>query len=553
MTGGYMGRILFVNLSTGELRAETPDERLLKDFIGGYGLGARILYERQKGGVDPLGPQNTLGFTTGPLTGIRGFFGSRFTVVGKSPLTGTWGDANCGGDFGPKMRFAGFDAVFVTGASPSPVYLAINNGKPELKKAGHLWSMDSHETEDILESELGKGVSVASIGPAGEKRSLISCVMNDRGRAAGRSGLGAVIGSKNLKAIAVTGTMEVPVADSRKAAEMARDYRGKLSGMMYEMFRQFGTAAGLSMCVLIGDSPVKNWAGVSADFPNSAAISDQKVLDLVEKKYACWGCPIACGALMKVGKEYRYAAGAHRPEYETLSSFGALCLNDNLESIIRANDICNRYGLDTISAGATIAFAIECFESGLLSAGDTDGIELRWGNHQAIVDMTEKLAKREGFGAVLADGVKRAAQRIGRGLERFAVHVHGQELPMHDPRLAPSWACAYQGDPTPGRHTQGGLALYEMGSPPPEWLPPMDKYTYTGKGPFEAMIRNSLHAMNASGMCSFHAASLPPDAMPNLIAAATGWDFGFQTVLTVGERIANMRQCFNVREGLKPK
>lgn len=554
MPNGYMGKILFADLSTGELRDEIPDESLYHDFIGGYGIGAKILFDHQQGGVDPLGPENTLGFVTGPLTGVPGFFGSRYTVVGKSPLTGGWGDANSGGYFGPNLKFAGYDAIFFQGISPSPVYLFINNGKAELKDASHLWGKDTNDTEDMLRSELGEKVYVAAIGPSGEKLSLISCVINDKGRAAARSGLGAVMGSKKLKAIAVTGSQEVPLPDREKATQIAREYREKLSGMMYEMFKQFGTAAGLNLCVMIGDSPVKNWGGIGdQDFPNGAEISDQKVFDLVDKKYACWRCPIVCGAQMKAGSQYQYEAGAHRPEYETLSSFGPMCLNDNLESIVKANDLCNRYGLDTISAGATIAFAIECYENGLITKEDTGGIELKWGNHEAIIRMTEMLANREGFGDVLADGVKRAAEKIGKGSDEYAVHVGGQELPMHDPRMAPSFAGAYQADPTPGRHTQGGLSGIEMGMTSPEWLPPLDKYTYTGKGEYEALLKNGLHTMNASGICSFAVGSLPDDAVATFMSTVTGRDFTAEDILKIGERLATIRQAFNAREGLTPK
>ena len=256
MIHGYMGKILFVDLSTGTLTIETLDEKLYRDYIGGYGLGSRILWDRQLGGVDPLGPENMLGFVTGPLTGVPGFFGSRYTVVGKSPLTGGWGDANSGGFFGPHLKYSGYDAVFFKGISPNPVCLVIDDGKAELKDASHLWGTDTNETEDALRTELGKKVYVAAIGPAGEKLSLISCVINDKGRAAARSGLGAVMGSKKLKAIAVCGTKIVPLADKEKAAQTAREYRGKLSGMMYEVFQQYGTAAGLNVCVMIGDSPL---------------------------------------------------------------------------------------------------------------------------------------------------------------------------------------------------------------------------------------------------------------------------------------------------------
>jgi len=256
---------------------------------------------------------------------------------------------------------------------------------------------------------------------------------------------------------------------------------------------------------------------------------------------------------MKAGVKYQYDTGAHRPEYETLSAFGPMCLNDNLESIIKANDLCNRYGLDTISAGATIAFAIECYENGLISREDTGGIDLKWGDHEAIVAMAEMLAKREGFGDVLADGVKKASERIGKGSDQYAIHVGGQELPMHDPRMAPSYAGCYQADPTPGRHTQGGLSGVEMGIHAPEWLPPLDKHVYTGKGQYEARLKNSLHTMNASGICSFAVGSLPDGVVTTFIAEVTGREFSDDDNLKVGERIANLRQVFNIREGLTPK
>jgi len=553
MAGGYMGKILLVDLSTNEIRDEALKEEVCRDFIGGYGLGARILYSRQRGGADPLGPENTIGFVTGPLTGVRGMFGSRYTVVGKSPLTGGWGDANSGGSFGPNLKFAGYDAVFFTGIAPKPVYLFIDDGKAELKDAGHLWGRDSNESEDMIRSESGKKVHFAGIGPAGEKLSLISCVMNDKGRAAARSGLGAVMGSKRLKAVAVTGTREIPLPDKEVVARVGAEYRDKLSGGFYRVMREYGTSGGVHMAAQSGDSPVKNWGGIGVkDFPNSAAISDVNVLNLVDRKYGCWGCPIACGATMKAGTEYRYEAGVHRPEYETFAAFGSMCLNDNLESIIKANDICNRYGLDTISAGATIAFAIECYENGLISDQDTDGIELTWGNHQAIVAMTEKLAKREGFGDVLADGVARAAERIGKGAEVYAFHVCGQELPMHDPRLAPSYGGTYQADPTPARHTQSGLGTIELMGRQPAGFPPLDKYTYTGKGAIEAMLKNSGHATNASGICSFPSMALPRETLSILLSTVTGWELTQEDLVRAGERISNIRQAFNLREGITP-
>ena len=557
MAGGYMGKVLFVDLSKDELKGEALDEKLCREFMGGYGIGARIIYSRQKAGVDPLGPENILGFMTGPLTGTATPFGSRYgVVVGKSPLTGGWGDANSGGDFGPYLKFAGYDGVFFTGVSEKPVYLFIKDGKAELRDATHLWGKGVDETEDMLKAELGKEVRVASIGPAGEKLSLISAIINNKGRAAGRSGVGAVMGSKKLKAIAVIGTAKIPVANSEEVNKLRKKYMADMKGPIVDSMRKFGTSGGTAIWAHNGDTPVKNWGGVGMrDFPNPSLISGENVIKYEEKRYGCYRCPISCGAHMKAGKgEYKYKAGADRPEYETMGMFGPNCLNDNVESIIMANDICNRCGLDTISTAATIAFAIECYENGVITKEDTDGIEMTWGNHRAIVAMTEKIAKRESFGAMLADGVKVAAERIGRGADKYAIHVHGQELPAHDPKLRPAYATAYQSDPTPGRHTQEGLECTEKGFVPAGLeLPSLDKYTYTGKGKSEALFRNKNHLFNASGVCQFSTYFLPWDTMDKFLSLVTGWQLSPEEITTMCERISAMRQAFNLREGLSHK
>ncbi len=554
MIGGYAGKVLFVDLSKGEIRAEKLEEKVCRDFIGGYGLGARILFSRQKGGVDPLGPENILGFVTGPLTGTPALFGSKYMVVGKSPLTGTWGGANAGGDFGANLKFAGYDAVFCTGVAEKAAYLFIEDGTAEIRDARHLWGKDTYETEDALKSQLGEKVREACIGPAGEKLSLISCVINNRGRAAARSGLGAVMGSKKLKAVAVVGTMEVPLADKDKINELRKSYLGELSSPLIDVYKKFGTVGSTAQRARSGVSPVKNWGGVGTrDFANAAAISDVNVVARQERRDACYRCPIACGGVMKGGTEYKYEAGVHKPEYETTCAFGTLCLNDNVESIIMANDICNRYGLDTISTGATIAFAIECYENELITRHDTDGIELGWGKHQAIVAMTEKLAKREGFGDILADGVKVAAERIGRGAEKYAIHVHGQELPMSDPKNTPSFGTTYVTAATPARHMKGGAEWVEVGNAPRGVkFPPIEKYAYTGKGQIHAWMRKYYRVIDAAGVCLFGSFGLPVDAIRNQLAAVTGWEYSLEELLKVGERIACICQAFNVREGLKP-
>jgi len=288
-----------------------------------------------------------------------------------------------------------------------------------------------------MKNELGPDIRIASIGPAGEQCSLLSCIINDKWRAAARSGLGALMGSKRLKAVVVKGTGTIPVAEDERAKSLRQKFiaDGK-SSPTFQLFSGFGTCGVTAMFAASGESPVKNWGGTGEDYPNAAAVSDGSVIAHQKKKYACFGCPIACGGEVTV-EGSPYACETHKPEYETLCAFGALCLNDNLESIIKINDICNRSGLDTISAGAAIAFAIECYENGIVGKGDTGSIELTWGNHRSIVALTERMARREGFGALLADGVRAASQKIGKGSEQFAMHLGGQELPMHDPRNTP--------------------------------------------------------------------------------------------------------------------
>jgi aldehyde:ferredoxin oxidoreductase len=436
-----------------------------------------------------------------------------------------------------------------TGISEKPVYLFINNGKAELRDATHLWGKDTFETEDILKSELGKNVEVVCIGQSGENLSLIACVMNNKGRAAGRSGIGAIMGSKKLKAIAVTGNMKIPLADEERAKELRRKYLGELREPSANIFRNFGTPAFTAQMAHNGDSPVKNWGGVGiVDFPRADPIGLIPVMEHQTKKFACLRCPFGCGGIMEAGTEYQYEAGAHKPEYETLCMFGTNLLNTNLESIIKANDICNRYGLDTISAGATIGLAIECYENGIITKEDTDGIEMTWGNHKSIVAMTEKLAKREGFGAVLADGAKVAAKKIGKGSEKYAIHIQGQEVPAHDPKFGFPLTTSYRMDATPARHTQGRDDLAPLGL-----LPDFDSKSFSGRGEAQRISSNFHHVMNSAGMCLFMYLCLPTaKALAEFISAMTGWDVTMDELIKTGERITNIRHAFNLREGLNP-
>lgn len=546
---GYMGSMLWVDLGTGEVRTEPVTDELQEKYLGGYGIGARLLLDRMRPGVDPLGPENILGFITGPLTGTPCIEGNRFTVVCKSPLTHTWGDANCGGTFGPGLRFAGYDAVFFTGAAERPVYLLIDDGRAELRPADHLWGQDAVETEEALLAEYGpKDVYVACIGQAGEGLSLISAIMNDRGRAAGRSGVGAVMGSKRLKAIVARGRREVPVHDPALARELRRKYLKEHTGS-YDSFSSTGTTGSIAWSAKLNDSGVKNWteSGPDAFADGIKNFDTDTIMAYRTRKYGCWKCTMACGGFMEV-KSGPYKVHSHKVEYETGAAFGAMTLNSNFESIIYANELCNRYGFDTISAGATVAFAIECYERGLITRDEAGGLELTWGNHAAIIELLRQMGLRQGIGDVLADGVRAAAGRIGRGAEAFAVHVGGQETAQHDPRLIPGLTASYLLDATPGRHTQG---CEEWGYPGVS-LGRFKREQYSGRGEAHKIAQMLMHVINAAGVCQFGAYSYPFDFIPDFLAAVTGRTYTRADLVRAGERMHALRHLFNLREGHNP-
>ena len=560
MAGGYMGKFLFADLSSGKITVTTPDEQLYRDFLGGAGIGARVIFDRQRAGVDPLGPENTLGFLPGVLTGTLVPYSGRYQVVAKSPLTGCWGDASSGGNFGPYLKYAGFDGVFISGAADRPVYLAIDNGQAEIRDAAHLWGQDSFVTEDMLRRELGAKTELVCIGQSGENLSLMAAVMNNKGRAAGRSGMGAVMGSKMLKAVTVNGRQKIPVFDDGllvklRKEHLARGQADSYTSKLIKMHRKYGNIGLVRSFLRAGAMPVKNYGGVDQiDFPDmDEYLGAEKVIAWQEKPDGCWGCPCLCGGRLKAGTgEYQWQAGASKPEFESLA-FGNKTQNRNLESVLKCCDITNRAGLDHCSAAAVVAFAIECYESAVISKADTGGIELTWGNHQAIVAITEAIAARQGFGDVLADGVKVAAARIGKGAGEFAIEVHGQEIDNSDPRPWPGWALGYVMDATPGRHTVGSSYFAEAPLPPYGLgLEQLPTHVYSGKGETNRVM-NAFHGVqNCSGVCQFSAYHGIVDGIPGFLKAVTGWEMSMDDLILTGERIANMRMAFVLREGINP-
>jgi aldehyde:ferredoxin oxidoreductase len=555
MAGGYMGKLLFVDLTKKSIEERPLPEKLARDFIGGYGIGARVLYDMMKPGADPLGPENVVGFVTSPLNGTGALYGGRYMVVCKSPVTGGWNDANSGGFFGPELKKAGFDAVFVSGASAKPVYLFIKDGKAELRDALKLWGKGCTATEEALFQETGeKKLRAAIIGPAGERRSLMAAIINDGHRAAARGGCGAVMGSKNLKAVVVRGTKSVSVADPARLKEVNAgilDYmKNGPTAELLKAFGTYGTGVTVEGSGLCGDTPIKNWGGAGGVDMSEEEFTRISTFSLDEKykmkKYACANCPLGCGAHYNVVDGTWPVGETGRPEYETLAAFGGMTLNSNAESIIKCNDICNRYGLDTISVGATIAWAIECYENGIFTKDETNGILLTWGNASSIVAITQAIADQMGFGAALALGSEHAAARLGKGSE-YLQTVRGMELGMHDPRFSPGFGRTYQHDPTPGRHIKGGLGLGESAAPAEV------RYDYASKGHADMAAACHSEIISTSGLCIFGGAfAMTPDVPAKLISAVTGWDFTEGDVLTTGKRIMNMRWAFNLREGQKP-
>ena len=574
--GGYAGRVLLVNLTTGELVCTAWNESDRRRLIGGYAMAAKTLLETQPGKVDPLGGENTLGFVTGPLTGTGAPLSGRFMVVCKSPLTQAWAGANCGGRFGVEMKRAGYDAVFIRGASKEPVYLLLDNGEAQIRTATHLWGKDTYETEDLIRTEFTGAIpEVACIGPAGERRSLISCILTDRGRAAGRCGVGAVMGSKRLKAIVAVGDLKTPVADAERLRELTREFtgwvRGADSGLAAQLKTE-GTPGGMESAIFGGACPVKNWQLSGPDaFPEYVNLAGAAQDRYKTKKYACSNCSVACGAILEMKEgPYRLERESHRVEFETLAGFGPQCLNGNLESIIKANDVCNRAGLDTISASATVAFAMECYERGILTSGDTGGLDLTWGNSSALVALVTEMATGEGFGALLADGARQAAARIGKGAKQFSMDVGGQEVSFQHSRYLPSRATGYVVDAAPGRHTAGaGMVRCELGgalgpypglgpfgtanvvtSPSALW-PTIQTRDYEGKGPVQAIGSDFLQAFESAGMC-FMPMFFGSYPFLDCLGAVTGWEWTVEDVLSAGARGMALRQLFNVREGIKP-
>ncbi len=554
MTFGYIGKMLRVDLTRGKISTENREEQFYRRYIGGEGFVAYFLLKESKPGADPLGPENKLIFAAGPLTGTSIAGSGRNSVGAKSPLTGGFGEAEVGGHWGAELKRAGFDAIIVEGRAEKPVYLWVNDGEAEIRDADHLWGNDTGDTQRILREELNdKRVQVAQIGPGGERLVRYACVMNGTHDAAGRTGMGAVMGSKKLKAVAIRGRKKIKVADAEKLKELRKWLLD--NPKFWAWAHDFGTGGDtMEAFVSLGNLPVRNFR--DGDFPNAVALDARTIRDTIRVGMeSCYACPVRCKKVVKIEEPWRVDPVYGGPEYEALASLGSNCGVDDLKAVCKANEICNRYSLDVISTGVSIGFAMECYEDGILSDEDTGGLKLNFGNAQAMVKMVEMIGGRQGLGSVLAEGVKKAAEKIGRGAERFAVHVKGQEFPMHEPRLKKGLGLGYAVSPTGAEHmcNLGDMPLAsERGVKHLAALGILEPVSIDDLGPKK--VRALIYFVdwgvlnNSLLMCDF----LPWSFIQTteIVRAVTGWNATTWALMKTGEKITTMARAFNVREGL---
>ncbi|MFX1496027.1 MAG: aldehyde ferredoxin oxidoreductase family protein [Promethearchaeota archaeon] len=560
MSNGFFGKILWVDLDNSSFKEEKLEENAYRQFFGGYGLACKLIYERLPPKIDPLSPEAILGFFPGLLTGTITPLSGRYMTAAKSPLTGTWGDANSGGYFGPEIKKCGYDGILLTGAFDTPKYISIINEQKEILDANGIWGLDTVETDIKLKEKYGN-VHVSCIGLAGEKQSLISGIVTDKGRIAARCGLGAVMGVKMLKAIVLKGNNRVQVANKDALTSITQKYNEGINNSgtgTITVYKTLGTSGLNDVSIQSGDAPIKNWGG---NFNDNFQMEKTRKIGGIElnkykiRKYGCFSCAVQCGGIVKVPEIN--LEESHIPEYETCASLGALLLNDDKLSLFQINDLCNRAGIDTISIGGTIAFVIECYENGIIDKSQTDGLELSWGNSKTIIELVKKIIKRQGIGNILADGCYRASKHFGKDSEIYAIHSMGQELAMHDPKFFKSLGMSYAFDPTPGKHTNPSIDIMAIGplikpnglinglSLPKRWK----RVGSEDRATAQKIVVGLKQATNALGLCEF--LNLYQEyPLTEVISSVVGWDLSIEEIFEVGYRIHTLRQAFTIREGI---
>ncbi len=540
---GYTGTFLRIDLTNQNVKEEKLDPKIAEDYIGARGLAVKYFYDEVAADIDPLSPENKLFLATGPLTGTMANAGGRLDVVTKGPLTGGIAGSNTGGYWGSELKYAGYDMLVFEGKSDSPVYIWIDNGKVEVRDASHLWGKNTYETDTKLRDETHKEARVLNIGPAGENQVLFSNIMNDRDRAAGRTGVGAVMGSKNLKAVVVRGKKGVQVDDKEKFMETAFEVKKKINeqGLTGEGLAALGTASLVNVVNEHGNLPVRNFQ--ESRFENADKVSGETLAEnLLIKNKACFGCSMACGRVTEVVSG-KFKGKGEGPEYETLWAFGPDCDIDNLEAITKANYLCNDLGLDTITMGTTIACAMEMQEDGILNKKET-GLDLEFGNEDVIIEATKLTAKKDGFGAKLARGSYRLAEEYG--VPEYSMSSKKQEYPAYDPRGSQGMGLEYATSNRGGCHVRGYMTSPEILGLPQK----LDPDTTDDKAFWTKTFQDLTAAVDSAGLCLFNTFAIGGDEVYRLLNYATGFNYTEEELMKAGERIWNLERLFNYKAGI---
>ena len=557
-SSGWNEKVLDVDLSEGKVEEKAVGLPLLKSILGGRGFNVRTLYENLEGSTDPLGPENILTFGAGPLVGTLIPANGRYNVSSRSPLTQLLGDANSAGFWAPPLKKVGYDGIVLRGVSDHPVYLLITAKGASLRSASHLWGKTLSEIDGQLRHEYGPSAHVLGIGPAGENHVRFASIMNDIDRAAGRTGNGAVMGSKKLKAIVVCGSGHVPVADQGKVHSVAREIREAMfASPSYAARSRYGTPMLISLYNRMGILPTRNHqTGV---FEKAEEISGERLKEeYVTKAKSCYLCPIHCSRNSRISKGRFSGLVTEGPEFETLSAFGSRIGVSDLEAIIYLNRRLNDLGLDSISTGGTIAYAMECYEKGLIDRSHTDGLELTWGNTQVVLDLVDRIAYRRGFGDLLAEGVKRASERI-KGSERYALHIKGMEVPMQEVRGLKAWGLGWAVASRGADHCRAFPVMETTWSPAQAKAffgseKAADRFAYEGKAAMVKWAEDFGAVIDALGLCkiAYIGMGISPDLVARAFQAATGTEIDTEQLLKAGERINNLERLLNLKLGLTP-
>lgn len=536
---GYHGKFLEVDLSSQTIKDFPLSEDFCKKYIGGATMAAALVFDRINPDTDPLSPENPIVMATGPFTGSSIPMVSRYAVAGISPLTGFWGEATSGGVFPFRLKGSGWDGLIISGRAKTPVYLYLNDGKAEVRDASDLWGQDTYDTQKAIKETAGDSpVSVACIGPAGEKLIRYACIINDKGRAAGRCGMGALMGSKNLKAVVVSGNKRSQHADKKTLAELSKQAVKDINGNLVSVaLREYGTLMYSDMAMVLGDAPVKYFT--KSVFPVSKVTGQTLRQEYSVSNYACRGCPIGCGREIK---DFKPGLNIDGPEYETSIAFGPLCMNTNFNSIIEANHLCNAYGMDTISAGVSIAYALYLYEKGILDK-DRVGFELKWGDGECILKLVQSIIDLEGIGSLLSKGTLGMARELGRD-EGEAAQVKGLEMPMHEGRAFHGLAISYATNPRGACHLKGPYYDIDLGNMVLEYMVlPSDRLVSEGKGEPAAKFQSFKDLFDALTLCKFSPVQVPQ--ICDMLNAVTGWKFSQEDLLTAGNRSVNLKRAIS--------